>query len=120
MTTVAKLRETILRCAREAKKAEPNNVEYRLHSFIAKLSGSLEGMGELDLDAALWQLLETKPAPCPLAVSQPVADALVAMTWWNSITEERRRHWLSVAGTAVPADAWRAFAASGSVLAVGG
>lgn len=28
--------------------------------------------------------------------------------WWNAMTEDVRAHWLSVAGTAVPADAWLA------------
>jgi len=117
MTTATKLRNTLLRCAREATAAEPNSVEYRLHAFIAKLSGSMEGMGELELDAALWQMLQTPPALAS-TTTQPSADDQVAMAWWNSITEERRRHWLSVAGSAVPADAWRAFVASENNLAM--
>lgn len=31
------------------------------------------------------------------------------VTWWNELTEEIRAHWLAVAGSAVPADAWRAY-----------
>lgn len=31
------------------------------------------------------------------------------ITWWNDMTEEFRAHWLAVAGSAVPADAWRAY-----------
>lgn len=31
------------------------------------------------------------------------------MTWWNSLTEVARSYWLSVAGSAVPADAWAAY-----------
>lgn len=68
MTTAAKLRDTLLRCAREATTAEPNSVEYRLHAFIAKLSGSLEGMGERELDETLWALLQA-----PTSASQPAA-----------------------------------------------
>jgi len=62
MTTVAKLRDTILRCAREATEAEPTSVEYRLHSFIAKMSGSFDTIGETELDTAVWALLELKPS----------------------------------------------------------
>lgn len=67
MTTVAKMRSTIIRCAEEAAKAEPRSVEYRLHAFIAKLSGSFEGMGERDLDDAVWALLQSPSAPHPAA-----------------------------------------------------
>ena len=31
------------------------------------------------------------------------------VTWWNEMSEEFRAHWLAVAGSAVPADAWRAY-----------
>lgn len=61
MMTAATLRSTIIRCAAEATQAEPRSVEFRLHSFIAKLSGSFEGKGEVELDAAVWALLESKP-----------------------------------------------------------
>ena len=37
------------------------------------------------------------------------ADARIGMTWWNGLTPARRRHWLDVAGSARPADAWAAF-----------
>lgn len=36
----------------------------------------------------------------------------IGVAWWNAITENERAHWLSIAGTAVPADAWKAFLAS--------
>jgi len=39
-------------------------------------------------------------------------DAREGMTWWNNLTEEMRRYWLATAGSAVPADAWRAYLAS--------
>lgn len=41
-----------------------------------------------------------------------VTAAHEGMTWWNNLTEEMRRYWLSVAGSAVPADAWLAYLAS--------
>lgn len=114
MTTAAKLRDTILRCAREAIAAEPGSVEFRLHSFIAKMSGSMEVMGERELDESLWKLLEAKPA------AQPGTDTQAGIDWWNGLSEERRAHWLQVAGSAVPADAWRAFLESETALAVDG
>lgn len=42
----------------------------------------------------------------------PVAweeDPQQGITWWNAMTEKARAHWLAVAGSAVPADAWRAY-----------
>ena len=33
----------------------------------------------------------------------------LGMDWWNALTEERRGHWLAVAGSARPADARRAY-----------
>lgn len=39
----------------------------------------------------------------------PQEDPAVGMTWWNSITEENRAHWLMMAASAVPADARYAF-----------
>jgi hypothetical protein len=56
MTTARQLRQALLSCAADATKAEPANVEYRLHSFVAKLSGSMASMGEPELDKALWAL----------------------------------------------------------------
>ena len=61
--TVTSLRKAILDCARQATAAEPADTDRRLHSFIAKLSGTMEGLGERELDAVLWNLMETKPAP---------------------------------------------------------
>ena len=36
-------------------------------------------------------------------------DALLGITWWNRISRVQRAHWLEVAGSFVPADAWAAF-----------
>ena len=33
-------------------------------------------------------------------------DDLAGMGWWNAIDEAERAHWLTEAGTAVPAEAW--------------
>ena len=39
----------------------------------------------------------------------PSEDTSAGITWFNSLTPTERRHWLEVADSAVPADAWRAF-----------
>lgn len=62
-TTVASLREAILNCAASAIQAEPVDAARRLHSFIAKLSATMEGLGERELDTVLWNLMETQPDP---------------------------------------------------------
>lgn len=59
---IASMRKAILDCAHQATAAEPVDTDRRLHSFIAKLSGTMEHLGERELDAALWNLMETKPA----------------------------------------------------------
>lgn len=41
----------------------------------------------------------------------PMPDAGTdnGMTWWNASSEQERAHWLMVATSAVPADAWRTY-----------
>jgi hypothetical protein len=36
-------------------------------------------------------------------------DPHLGIAWWNSLPEDVRAHWLKVAGSAVPADAWLAY-----------
>ena len=36
-------------------------------------------------------------------------DEKDGIAWWNGLTEVARSYWLSVAGSAVPADAWAAY-----------
>ena len=38
-------------------------------------------------------------------------EARLGMAWWNGLTRAERAYWLDVAGSTVPADAWRAFQA---------
>lgn len=61
--TASQLREAILRCATEAQAEEKTDTEARLHSFIAKLSGSMECLGEDELDHALWDLMKMHAEP---------------------------------------------------------
>lgn len=42
----------------------------------------------------------------------PTLDETLGMQWWNSLPEAERTTWLARAGSAVPADAWRAFKAA--------
>lgn len=72
--TVPLLRDAILECARQANVAEPSNTDARLHSFVAKLSGRMEGLGELGLDRALWDLMKT-PWPPAHSLQAEAVDA---------------------------------------------
>ena len=41
------------------------------------------------------------------------ADAEAGLRWWNTATEEQRRHWMRQAGdTGIAADAWAAYKAA--------
>jgi len=60
--TITSLRRAVLDCAAQATAAEPIDTDRRLHSFIAKLSGTMEGLGERELDAVLWNLMSSPPA----------------------------------------------------------
>ena len=41
-----------------------------------------------------------------MTTTEPTADELAGMDWWNSIDKAERAFWLAKAGTAVPAEAW--------------
>jgi hypothetical protein len=62
-TTVQVLRLAILDCAAQAQTEEAHDTEARLHCFMAKLSGRMECMGEVDLDHALWDLMKLRAEP---------------------------------------------------------
>lgn len=38
-----------------------------------------------------------------------VGNPQEGVTWWNALQERERAHWLDVAGSAVPAEAWAAW-----------
>ena len=118
-TTVTALRKAILDCAHQATTAEPTDTDARLHCFIAKLSGTMEGLGERELDAALWNLMTSHRQP-PAPGEPPTSDVQLGMDWWNGLTEERRAYWLSKAVSAVPYAAWMAFRAAEDDLATNG
>jgi hypothetical protein len=110
--TVASLRKAILDCAHQATTTEPVDTDARLHCFIAKLSGTMEGLGERELDAALWNLMTTH--------RQPTSDEQLGIDWWNGLTEERRAHWLAKAEYPTVAAAWALFRAAEDDLATEG
>lgn len=39
----------------------------------------------------------------------PTEDEQAGIEWWNALTEQERAEWLQKAGSAVVADAWKAF-----------
>ena len=41
-----------------------------------------------------------------MTTTEPTADELAGMTWWNSLDKSERAYWLAEANTAVPAEAW--------------
>jgi hypothetical protein len=38
-----------------------------------------------------------------------MSDEAIGIAWWNSLIKAGRTLWVYVAGSAVPADAWRAY-----------
>lgn len=52
---------------------------------------------------------ERLAAPAPREAAGPLADCGIA--WWNGLSPEERTHWLRVAGSACPADAFEAWRA---------
>lgn len=66
MTTVAAFRAAIKRCATNASKDAPTDEERRLANFVARLSASMESLGDHELDAMLWGLLDS-PEPTRIA-----------------------------------------------------
>lgn len=50
-----------------------------------------------------------EPATAQHDAARGDEDARAGMAWFNSLSRAERAHWLEVADSAVPADAWRAF-----------
>jgi len=61
MITVATLRTAIARCVAQASQDAPTDADMRTASFVARLSGSMESMGDHELDAMIWGLLDMPP-----------------------------------------------------------
>ena len=62
MITVATLRTAIARCVAQASADAPTDADMRTAAFVARLSGSMESLGDHELDAMIWGLLDMPPA----------------------------------------------------------
>ena len=62
MITVSTLRTAIARCVAQASTDAPTDAELRVTAFVARLSGSMESLGDHELDAMIWGLLDMPPA----------------------------------------------------------
>lgn len=65
------------------------------------------------LDNPQWRCVcgrEHCPGTCLESLSfEEVENARGGIAWWNRLSRAERRHWLEVADSAVPADAWEAY-----------
>lgn len=77
MSTVAALRTAIADCVAKASADAPADCDRRLAIFIARLSGSMEVLGEHEIDAMLYGLLDHDPA-WPQVESRPSPAILAA------------------------------------------
>jgi len=62
VSTVAALRTAIADCVAKASSDAPADCERRLAIFIARLSGSMESLGEHEIDAMLCGLFDHDPS----------------------------------------------------------
>lgn len=90
-----------------------------LHIYIApsgQYAGRMvEGDQELFGIAGCSTPEEVEEAACDAgagAYQVELDEPLAGIVWWNELSEIQRRFWLNVAGSAVPADAYRAYLSS--------
>lgn len=60
-TTVDALRNAISTCVARAAEDAPVDRDSRLAAFVARLSGAVQCLGDLELEAELWGLLDLGP-----------------------------------------------------------
>lgn len=77
MMSAAAFRDAIKRCATNATKDAPADEERRLANFVARLSASMESLGDHELDAMLWGLLDS-PAPVRIKPEFPLMSIQAA------------------------------------------
>jgi len=63
MITVAAIRTAIANCVAQASTDAPTDAELRVTSFVARLSGSMESLGDHELDAMIWGLFDMPHQP---------------------------------------------------------
>lgn len=83
MITVAALRTAIARCVTQASTDAPTDAELRVTAFVARLSGSMESLGDHELDAMIWGLFDMPPQPrlCAAPVLNPIPMPVSAQFW---------------------------------------
>lgn len=77
MSTVAALRTAIADCVAKASADAPADCDRRLAIFIARLSGSMETLGEHEIDTMLCGLFDHDPT-MPHAAPRPSLANLAA------------------------------------------
>ena len=77
----------------------------RLSEALAR--AGLTARHDADRGALVIEPVEGGAAPKPRALIP--ADADFGIAWYNGLSKAERALWHRVAGSAVPADAWRAF-----------
>jgi len=77
VSTVAALRTAIADCVAKASADAPADCDRRLAIFIARLSGSMETLGEHEIDAMLCGLFDHDPTT-PHVEPRPALANLVA------------------------------------------
>lgn len=69
MITVAAIRTAIANCVAQASVDAPSDAELRVTAFVARLSGSMESLGDHELDAMIWGLFDIPP-PAPVCAAR--------------------------------------------------
>lgn len=98
------LRRTVslLEAARDAPVGVREDLAQRINASTSGLSDLAESTkDQLDFFLDAWED-DTPPA-------EPSDDDRDGMAWWNDQDERTRAYWLSVADSARPVDAWRAY-----------
>ena len=83
MITVASLRTAIANCVAQASADAPTDAELRVTAFVARLSVSMESLGDHELDAMIWGLFDM-PHPtqlCPAPALNPIPMPAPARFW---------------------------------------
>ena len=83
MITVASLRTAIATCVARASEDAPTDADMRAASFVARLSGRMESLGDHELDAMSWGVLDMPPPPqlCAAPVLNPIPMPAPARLW---------------------------------------
>ena len=83
MITVAAIRTAIATCVARASEDAPADVDMRVTAFVARLSGSMESLGDHELDAMIWGLFDVPPQPrlCVAPVLNPIPMPAPARFW---------------------------------------